>query len=147
MLTNSPNFKLLQPCVSGSTSSLRRASFTSTSDLVGRYSKSLHNRVPEPNSLAADLLSVSSPKQSKLALLSRDIAGLTESLSDFNSCVESAADVSSSSDDSDIRQEPERKEFKSMNEKKRGRKAKRKLLVTPNKEEFLKKPNNQKTPQ
>ena len=144
--TDSFRSKLLDSCAPGSTTNSRRASFTSTWDLVGRHSKSLYNRTPEPNSLAADLLAAPSLKSAKSALL-KDIADLTESLSDFNSCVESATDVSSSSDDGDTPAKPENKEFKSMNERKRCKKAKRKLLVTPDKEEFVKKLNNQKSPQ
>ena len=58
---------------------------------------------------------------------------MSEQLSEFGSCVSS----SSSSDQSG--NESEDKEYKTMNDKKRGWKKKRKLSITPNKDTFVKK--------
>ena len=63
---------------------------------------------------------------------------LTERLSDFGSCISSQS--SSNSDDSDKDSLAE-EGFKTANEKKRIKRSKRKLKMTPSKEEFLKKPN------
>ena len=69
----------------------------------------------------------------------------SESLSDFNSCAESLAN--SSSDDSEVSVLSENNGFKTMNEKKRFKKAQKRLRGTPDKEQFLKKANYQKSPQ
>ena len=69
----------------------------------------------------------------------------SESLSDFNSCAESLAN--SSSDDSEASVMSENNEFKTMNEKKHFKKAQKRLRGTPDKEQFLKKANYQKSPQ
>ena len=59
-------------------------------DLARRYSLSLIDRTPPPKSLAADLLSLDIPKFSSKSLMS-SIKDLTETLSDFNSCISSTS--------------------------------------------------------
>ena len=68
-------------------------------------------------------------------LMVNEIRDLTEQLSDFNSCVEY------SSDDADTEGDLASKPWTSMNEKKRGKRNKRKHSLTPNKDDFLKKQN------
>ena len=65
-----------------------------------------------------------------------------ESLSDFNSCVESSGD-SSDEANADLKDDTG---FKTANERKRAKKLKRKLNLTPGKQEFLKKPNTNTSP-
>lgn len=84
----------------------------------------------EPASMKPDLL--------KTKAMLNDLKDLTERLSDFGSCISSQS--SSSSDDSDKDSLAE-EGFKTANEKKRIKRSKRKLKMTPSKEEFLKKPN------
>ena len=72
----------------------------------------------------------------------KNIEDISESLSDFNSCVESS-DLSNRSDDDEAAKESEKNGYSSLNDKKRGKKAKRKLKLTPGKDQFLKKKNIQ----
>ena len=123
-------------------------SFTSVPQLVRRHSLSILDRSPPPNSIAAQLLASSNlTKISSKALLS-DIADIRGSLSDFNSCIESTGDTSNDSEDGITDLGKENLEHpKTMNDQKRLKKRKRKLAITPGKEDFLKKPNNQNSPQ
>ena len=68
------------------------------------------------------------------------------SLSDFNSCVSSPDMSDTSSDEEDIENKHEKPAFKTANEKKRAKKVKRKLNLTPGKDQFLKKQNTQISP-
>ena len=71
-----------------------------------------------------------------------NIADIQESLSDFNSCVESSGEGSGSSDDDcDTLKVDKKGEPKSLNDRKCEKKFKRKLVLTPSKEDFFKKPN------
>ena len=104
------------------------------------------DRSPPPNSLAAELLGSKeySWKTSSKSILS-NIADIQDSLSDFNSCVESTNDRTSSSDEAETGKEII--ECKTANDKKREKKRKRKLAVTPEKEQFLKKQDLKRSPQ
>ena len=105
------------------------------SDLVRRHSLSLHNRTPEKGSLAEDLLNAPRFDLEKTNLM---INELKEQLSDFASCIESSQ---ASSDDSNDERGDKNDGFKTLNEKKRIKKSKRKHKMSPDKEIFLKKPN------
>ena len=95
------------------------------------------------NSIAADLLQ-SRPPRASLKSSNEIIADLKETLSDFNSCHESLGELSGSSDEG---QENLEHAFKTVNDKKREKKKKRKLALTPGKEQFLKRANTQASPQ
>ena len=104
------------------------------------------DRTPPPNSIAADILGKHSSLTAAKTLLAQ-ITDMKESLSDFNSCVESPPGTSCSSDESeeDLRNKVK---SKNMNDRKREKKRKRRSAQTPSKEDFLiKKPNTQKSPQ
>ena len=73
-----------------------------------------------------------------------NIQDIADTLSDFQSCKESSA--SSSSDESEASDRSEKSVLQSVNDKKRLKKAKRKLALTPGKEQFLKKPKSQGSP-
>ena len=94
-------------------------------------------RSPPRGSLAAEILGT--PSHSPINTLARsksllaDLKEMSDRLSDFGSC-------RSSSSESESETKNENGEgFKTMNEKKRGWKNKRKLSLTPNKESLLKK--------
>ena len=95
------------------------------------------------NSLAAEILVTPklSLKSSSKSILA-NLADIQDSLSDFNSCIESSA--GSSSDEAE--KVEENVEIRTANEKKRSKKKKRKLNLTPGKEQFLKKQNTQTSP-
>ena len=121
--------------------------FSSDQETVRRFSLSLLDRTPPPNSLAADILGSSNLNLGAAKSLLSKISDMQETLSDFNSCAESFQDSSSSSDES----EPLKQITniaKTLNDRKRERIRKRKMKQTPDKGQFLlKKPNTQKTPQ
>ena len=125
-------------------------SFPSDREVIRRHSLSLVDRTPPDNSLAAYILGKSHGFASARSLLSQ-IADIQESLSDFNSCTEFSADSACSSDENDDilnLKENGGINFNSMNEKKREKKRKRKLLQTPTKDQFLiKKANTKPSPQ
>ena len=85
-------------------------------------------------SIAEDLLNAPRFDLEKTNLM---INELKEQLSDFASCIESQA----SSDDSNDERGDKNDGFKTLNEKKRIKKSKRKHKMSPDKEIFLKKPN------
>ena len=123
--------------------------FPTNDQLVRRHSLSLENRTPPPRSLASDILGLS-PSLETSRLVLNSIRHLQDSLSDFKSCTGSdfSGGVSlSSSDDTDGDLKQNKELFTSANSKKRFRKQKRKLAVTPTKDSFLKKPNLQVSPQ
>ena len=64
----------------------------SVTSLVRRHSLSLTNRTPEKGSLAEDLLKMNYPSlKSRTSQLMSSIKDLSETLSDFNSCIESSS--------------------------------------------------------
>ena len=112
--------------------------------VVRRHSISLHNRTPPRNSLAADIL-INKSSETKNSLIS-SIVDLHEALSDFNSCQEFSDSTSGSSSDDDPSHLETQNWLKSAKEKKIEKKKKRKLALTPGKEQFLKKQNTQISP-
>ena len=112
---------------------------TSTSALVRRHSLCLENRLPPSNSLAAELLSepdyTARPGLLRTQSMLKEIA---DQLSDFGSC---RSELSSCSSDDSVVNNSGNEGFKTMNERKRNKKFKRKLKLTPGKDQFLKKPN------
>ena len=104
-----------------------------TPDMARRHSLSL--RTPPMGSLAAELLdSPSFPPIGSLAKtksLLMDLKEMSERLSDFGSCKSSSSEQSGGESDSNA--------FKTMNDRKRGYKKKRKASHTPDKDSFLKK--------
>ena len=107
------------------------------SDVVRRHSLSL--RTPPPGSLAADILQSSSIENQKLSKSILDIKEMANRLSEMESS------QSSSDDDIDLVSN-EDEEFKTMNERRRYWKQKRKHSTTPSKESFMKKLNRNPTP-
>ena len=71
------------------------------------------------------------------------ITDIQKALSDLNSCQEYS---SLSSSDSEADTLEKKNDYATANEKKREKKRKRKLLLTPGKEQFLKKTNRQSSP-
>ena len=129
--------------------------FPSSSQLVRRYSLSLLDRSPPENSLASDILG-KSPSLTAAASKScmARIKNLQDSLSDFNSGVESPGGVSiessSSSDDESENTLKENKDqqFITVNQRNRYKREKRKFNLTPTKDDFLlKKPNTEISPE
>ena len=99
-------------------------------DLARRHSLSLLNRTPPPNSLAEELLGSNLLKEpSKNLALMNSIRDLTESLSEFNSCISTSEGSESEASFS-----------------KRGLK-KRKRKKTPDKQELFKKANLKVSPE
>ena len=72
------------------------------------------------------------------------IADLQETLTDFNSC-QSSTSSSGSSDEGSVDFE-EKKGFQTVNDKKREKRNKRKIALTPHKDQFLKKPKQNVSP-
>ena len=103
--------------------------FSDNNKVVRRHSISLTDRTPPPGSLAADILNLNLPTlpMKNSSKLMASIKDLRETLSDFNSCIESSGG-SSSENEAEI------------NKGGTGKK-KRKRQKTPGKEYFLKKPN------
>ena len=119
----------------------------STSQLVRRHSLSILDRSPPPNSLAAELLASSNLTRINSKAIMSDIADIRGSLSDFNSCFESAEDASNHSEDEGVNlKQKDVVEPVTMNEKKRQKKRERKSASTPVKEDFLKKQNVKSSP-
>ena len=115
-------------------SNLSFPDFLTNREVVRRHSISILD------SIAADIILEPRPDMSKTNLLVNE---LKECLSDFGSCI--SVSESSNVDDSDSRDSKESSNnasgWQNMNEKKRLKKKKRKLKLTPGKEEFKKKPN------
>lgn len=120
----------------------KTSNFPSSGTIARRHSLSIIDRTPPRNSLASELLQfeTSRPDFHRTKAVMSELKELTQRLSDFESCV---SHNSSSSDDSE-HEGLAIEGFKSVNEKNRIKKSKRKLKITPNKEDFLKKPNNKK---
>ena len=112
--------------------------------VVRRHSVSLTNRTPPRHSLAADILG-SRPHLGITSGLMASISDLQDQLSEFNSCQE-LSDSSQGSSEDDTKQEDLLSWNKSTSNKKKDKKRKRKLALTPGKEHFLKKQNTQISP-
>ena len=114
-----------------------------------RHSVSIIDRAPPPaDSLAAVILANNLAVRSSLL---SSIADMKDSLSDFNSCVESqsTSDTSDTSDASEEELGSLKGVPKTANEKKRAKKERKKRKLTPGKEQFsqfLKKPNTHHSP-
>ena len=104
------------------------------SEVVRRHSISVIDRTPPRGSIAEEILSRHQGFQKAKSALN-DLKDLTDQLSEFGSCV-SSNQSSSESEEETVQQ------HKNTNEKRRLKKNKRKLKVTPDKEEFLKKPKS-----
>ena len=114
---------------------------SSPGSVARRHSISLVNRTPPGGSLAAELLNSTNPNLLKTASLLSEIRTMSEQLSDFGSCLSS---ISNSESDSLVESGEDLQKvggYQTLNERKRNKKKKRKLKLTPGKEEFLKKPN------
>ena len=104
--------------------------------VVRRHSLSLYDRTPPRDSLAAEILGSQTPSLLRTESILNEMRTVSEHLSDFGSC------LSMSSSDSDSLEDTGASGgFQTLNEKKRNKKKKRKLKLTPGKEQFLKKPN------
>ena len=119
--------------------------FDSRETLVRRHSISTINRTPPPNSLAADLLGLGLPSATLMSTRSifSNISQIQDSLSDFNSCLESEESSGISEEEVDLEED---KEIKTANDRKRDKKNKRKIKWTPTKDQFIKKQNIQSSP-
>ena len=106
----------------------------SVENLVRRHSLSLKDRTPPKESLAAGLLNSPQFNLQKTSSLIAEVKNMTERLSDFGSCVSSTDEVS---DDNEFQSNS----CTTLNEKKRLKKSKRKNRESPDKNQFLKKPN------
>ena len=105
---------------------------------VRRHSLSLSNRTPPRASIAGEILGSGPDSLLRAKTALKELKGITDQLSEFGSCLSNSS--SSSSDETSVG-ESEIGGFKTMNERKRNKKKKRKLQVTPDKDSFLKKPN------
>ena len=112
-------------------------------DLARRFSLSL--RSPPEGSLAAEIIQASTsatPRFARAESLISELKEMTSKLSDFESC------ISSSSDNDEEPVEVKHDEFKSINERKKDKKNKRKKSASPTGNEyFLKKVNRNQSPQ
>ena len=142
-----PDFESSKPdnFSSVSAADIFRDIFTDNRDIVRRHSLSIIDRSPPVNSLAAEILA-SRSTLSSLASKSilPNIADIQDTLSDFNSCIESTGE--SSEDEEDFLKKKPFDTANTLNDKKRQKRLKRKLNLTPGREDFLKKPNNQISP-
>ena len=114
-----------------------------TANFIFKHSQSLLNRTPPKGSLAADLLTLTPrPDVSRKKAL---VSEMKDCFSDFGSCVEMSDDDDRGNPDdlhnSSDENNSDGNGYQTMNEKKRMKRNKRKLKVTPGKEQFLKKPN------
>ena len=116
-----------------------------TSNLVRRHSLSLLNRTPPKISLAAELLArTPRPDLNRTKAL---VSDLKDCLSDFGSCVSEMSDDDYGEDADDNREISDDSMaqvvagYQTLNEKRRIKRNKRKMKLTPGKDEFLKKPN------
>ena len=109
---------------------------------VRRASISLINRTPPRDSTAGEILDINSkPDFLKFHAALNDLKGLTEQLSDFGSCLSSFDSSEESGDEKQVVESAAKEDFKCMNDKKRNKRNKRKLKISPGKEIFLKKLN------
>ena len=103
-------------------------------------------KVPPAHSIAAELLDTEFARPDLIGTKSllTEIRDMADKLSEFESCTSDLSESDSSSDHASLEIDGTGG-FMSMNEKKRNKKFKRRLKLTPNKEEFLKKPNLSKS--
>ena len=120
-------------------SSPKRA-FPSNEQVVRRHSISLCGRTPPHESLASEILDNPPPTQSLLLQLQGIRDSISDLNSEFNSCNESPGEESSSSEYAENNQKTS---WAEQDEKKNSKKKKRKL-VSPTKNEFLKKKASRK---
>ena len=109
-------------------------------ELVRRHSLSMRD-IP-PDSLAAEILN---PRVRNKSLLN-NIRDISRKVSDFESCQSSLSSARSDSEGSTT-EHSEIQGFKTMNNKKRSYRQKRKASLTPKKEDFIKKQNKSRSPQ
>ena len=95
------------------------------------------NRTPPKNSLSAELLATQQIRP-QLLKTRDDLKDLSDRVSEFSSCMSSQ---DNSTDDLDHGQQV-KDGLKTLNDKKRYKKNKRKLKITPDKDSFLKKPRS-----
>ena len=95
-----------------------------------KFDQRIHSEEPSNNTVV---------RRHSFSTLLGDPKDPAEHLSDFGSCMSSSSDASS--DDLSGEENIHSEGFKTMNEKKRIEKNKRKFKLTPGKENFLKKPN------
>ena len=117
-------------------SSLLNMNQISPGTLARRHSLSLFDRTPPGKSLAAELIGSKTPSLLRTESILNEMRTISEHLSDFGSCLSM-----SSSDSDSVEDIGASGGFQTLNEKKRNKKKKRKLKLTPGKEQFLKKPN------
>ena len=137
------------PGESWTTDPKQSLNFDDNLGVVRRHSLSLTSRTPPRNSIAADIMNSQvykipcmDPTDSRAKLLIDDLKGLTERLSDFNSCIsDSSRDESINDSEKETENSNKTETNVTMNERKRSRKKKRKNSLTPNKDFFLKKQN------
>ena len=111
--------------------------------LVRRHSLSLLNRTPPPKSIAADILGLNGQKAASLVRSSNNILrSIQETLSDFGSEVASDFNTCNSAISSSSSEENHEDSSAQKSKKKRKKKAKRDY----NREDFVKKANNQVSP-
>ena len=121
---------------------VRDSDQASNMSVVRRASISLINRTPPRDSTAGEILDINSkPDFLKFHAALNDLKGLTEQLSDFGSCLSSFDSSEESGDEKQVVESAAKEDFKCMNDKKRNKRNKRKLKISPGKEIFLKKPN------
>ena len=109
----------------------------SISNLVRRHSLSLHNRTPPKDSLVEQLLNSPRIGFQKTDDLIKDVRAMTDRLSEFGSCI--SFDLSSNEDSNE---EKDKIDGFRVLEKKRNKRNKRNDKMTPEKNNFLKKPNS-----
>ena len=110
----------------------------SNTTVVRRHSLSLTQRTPPRNSIAAEILDI--PRVDFLRT-QEAMNDLKEQLSEFGSCLSSSESSGESGGDHSEIDKTASEGFKTVNEKKRSKRNKRKFKLTPGKESFLKKPN------
>ena len=121
---------------------IRNSDQASNMAVVRRHSISLINRTPPKDSIAGEILEANSrPDFLKAQAALNDLKGLTDQLSDFGSCLSSFDSSEDSGEEKQGVESTANEGFKSMNDKKRNKRNKRKLKISPGKEIFLKKPN------
>ena len=111
-------------------------------DLVRRHSGIL--RSPDKNSIAAEVINASKnqPSLTRAQDLLDELKEMKAKLSEYETC--DSADYDTNDEQVEVTNNTE--EFQTMNERKRRWRNKRKGSSTPNKEDFLKKPNRQSSP-
>ena len=138
--TLSPNQSLLNLGAASVISELE-SSFGLLSDLELVRRNSISMKEIPPDSLAAEILT---PRERKKTHLN-NIRDMSRKVSDFESCQSSLSSAISDSEGSTT-EHSEIQGFKTMNNKKRNYRQKRKASLTPRKEDFVKKQNKSSSP-